>query len=128
MLNELKIAIKTLTDKNSIKLWEWLLTFADKKGPYGYTRDNTYNNDFNRFPNKEGYVFEEKPHNDIKTASWTKELIDIFYNKKDLLLPGEIDMIKRWIRFGIKSTYDKNDPSTLYTKIEEIDYYEDEKE
>jgi hypothetical protein len=124
MLKELKNAVSTLTDKNSIKLWNWLLESADKKGPFGYTRDHTYNNDFDRFPTKEGYVFDELPHNDIKTASWTQELLNMYHKSPELLLPKESEMIKRWLKNGIKSTYNKNDKSTLYTKIKEMDYYE----
>ena len=125
MLYELKKAIKnTVTDKLSLKLWNWLLSFADKKGPY--TRDNSYNNDFKRFKDPEGWTPKETAHNDWRTSSWKLELEKMYYEKPELLFDGEKEMIENWLKLEkegkeLPSTY--SEKTGLHDTIKSMYYY-----
>lgn len=127
MLNELKKAIsKEVTDKLSLKLWNWLLKMADNKT--WYKRDHTYNNDFQRFPTPEGYDFGECAHNDWRKSSWKLELENIYKNKPELLFPGEKEMIENWLKLEeegkeLPTTYDSNDKLVAKQRIKTVDYY-----
>ena len=127
MLNELKKAIsKEVTDKLSLKLWDWLLKMADNKT--WYKRDHTYNNDFQRFPTPEGYDFGECAHNDWRKSSWKLELENIYKNKPELLFPGEKEMIENWLKLEeegkeLPTTYDSNDKLVAKQRIKTVDYY-----
>ena len=127
MLRELKTAIKNeVTDPLSIKLWNWLITFADKKS--WYKREHTYNNDFERFKTPDGYKFEEYAHNDWRKSSWKIELERIYKEEPELLFPGEAEMIEKWMNLEkegkeLPSTYKANEPYTAETRIKTVDYY-----
>lgn len=127
MLRELKTAIKNeVTDPLSIKLWNWLITFADNKS--WYKRDHTYNNDFERFKTPDGYKFEEYAHNDWRKSSWKIELERIYKEEPELLFPGEAEMIEKWMNLEkegkeLPSTYKANEPYTAETRIKTVDYY-----
>ena len=127
MLRELKTAIKNeVTDPLSIKLWNWLITFADNKS--WYKRDHTYNNDFERFKTPDGYKFEEYAHNDWRKSSWKIELERIYKEEPELLFPGEAEMIEKWMKLEkegkeLPSTYKADEPYTAETRIKTIDYY-----
>lgn len=125
MLYELKKAVKeTVTDKLSLKLWNWLFSFADKKS--AYTRDNSYNNDFKRFPDPEGFVPRETAHNDWRTSAWKLELEKMYWEHPELLFDGEKEMIEKWMKqenegIPLKTTY--SEKTGLHDKIKEMDYY-----
>ena len=126
MRYELVKAIDKLTDPLSKKLWNWLLTFSDRK--QFYKRDHTYNNDFSRYPTPEGYDFGECAHNDWRTSSWKIELEKMYYNNPELLLPGESEMIENWIKLEsegkeLKSDYNPEDSSVARTRIKKMYYY-----
>lgn len=127
MLFELKKAIKeTVTDKLSLKLWTWLLSFADNKS--WYKRDHTYNNDFNRFETPKEYVFDEPAHNDWRKSSWKIELEQMYYFKPELLFDGEKEMIEKWLKLEkenkeLPTTYDETFEKTAKTAIKKVDYY-----
>ena len=128
MLYELKKAIKEqVTDKLSLKLWNWLLSFADKKS--AYVRDNSYNNDFKRFPDPENWTPDEPARNDWRTSSWKLELENMYYNRPELLFDGEKEMIENWLKLEkegkeLPSTYSKKEG--LHDKIKEMYYYKGE--
>lgn len=130
MLLELKKAIKEqVKDKLSLKLWNWLLTFVDKKS--WYKRDHTYNNDFERFKTPEGYEFSEAAHNDWRKSSWKLELEKIYYERPELLFDGEKEMIKKWLELEkegkeLPSTYDKNFKKVAEQAIKDVYYYKKE--
>ena len=132
MRNELVKAIETqVTDPLSKKLWKWLLTFSDRKT--FYKRDNTYNNDFARYPTPEGYDFGNKAHNDWRKSSWKLELEDMYKNQPELLLPGEKEMIEKWMAAEangeeLPADYDPNDWSTAVTRIKQMPYYRSKEE
>lgn len=127
MLRELKTAIKNeVTDPLSIKLWNWLITFADNKS--WYKRDHTYNNDFERFKTPDGYKFEEYAHNDWRKSSWKIELERIYKEEPELLFPGEAEMIEKWMKLEkegkeLPSTYKADESYTAETRIKTVDYY-----
>lgn len=128
MLFELKKAIKEqVTDKLSLKLWNWLLSFADKKS--AYTRDNSYNNDFKRFPDPEGWTPSEPARNDWRKSSWKLELEKMYYERPELLFDGEKEMIEKWLKLEkegkeLPSTYSETEG--LHDKIKEMYYYLDD--
>lgn len=133
MLRELREAIfSQVTDKLSLKLWRWLLTMADNKKPY--TRDHTYNNDFDRFGvNDINYYTnqEECAHNDWRKSSWKLELEKMLKEQPDLLFDMEDNMISNWIELennGIElpTTYDSESPLVAKNRIKTTDYYNKE--
>lgn len=127
MRNELENAIiDNVTDPLSVKLWYWLLSMSDNKK--AYTRDHTYNNDFERFPTPEGYDFGECAHNDWRKSSWKLELEQIYKNRPELLFPGEKEMILKWMAEEnagkeLPTTYDENSPLVAKNRIKTTDYY-----
>ena len=126
MLLELKKEVEKIKDPLSKKLWNWLLTFADNKK--AYTRDHTYNNDFERFSLPEDYVQDECAHNDWRKSSWKLELEKIYKEKPELLFPGEKEMIERWMaiekeNLPLPTTYDSESPLVAKNRIKTVDYY-----
>ena len=126
MLLELKKEVEKIKDPLSKKLWNWLLTFADNKK--AYTRDHTYNNDFERFSLPENYVRDECAHNDWRKSSWKLELEKIYKEKPELLFPGEKEMIERWMaiekeNLPLPTTYDSESPLVAKNRIKTMDYY-----
>ena len=126
MLLELKKEVEKIKDPLSKKLWDWLLTFADNKK--AYTRDHTYNNDFERFSLPDNYVQDECAHNDWRKSSWKLELEKIYKEKPELLFPGEKEMIERWMaiekeNLPLPTTYDSESPLVAKNRIKTMDYY-----
>lgn len=126
MRNEVKKAIDKVTDPLSKKLYEWMFAFTDHKT--WYKRDHTYNNDFARYPTPDGYKFSEAAHNDWRKSSWKIELENYYKNKPELLLPGEKEMIEKWLdaeKKGEKlpTTYDPNFDLVAEKRIKTVDYY-----
>lgn len=123
MLHELRKAIdEQVTDKLSRKLWDWLLTFADKKKWFS---NHTFNNDFERFKTPEDHVWEEPAHNDWRKSGWRYELEHMYHNRPELLLPGEEEMIAKWMSTEgeLPSTYDENYEKCPEQSIKQMDYY-----
>ena len=126
MLLELKKEVEKIKDPLSKKLWNWLLTFADNKK--AYTRDHTYNNDFERFSLPDNYAHDECAHNDWRKSSWKLELEKIYKEKPELLFPGEKEMIERWMaiekeNLPLPTTYDSESPLVAKNRIKTMDYY-----
>lgn len=129
MLRELKNAIKEqVTDTNSLRLWNWLLSQADHKT--WYKRGGHYNNDFDRYPTPQGFVFPEPAHNDWRKSGWKLELERMYEKQPDLLLPGEKEMIERWkkeeeVMGEAHTTYDENYYKAPPQAIKETYYYKE---
>lgn len=123
MYHELRKAIdETVTDKLSLKLWNWLLSFADKKT--FHHRDNNYNNDFARYHTPEGFKFKEPAHNDWRKSAWKIELEKMYFNKPELLFPGEKEMIESWLNCEeLPTTYDENFEKSTQAMIKKEPYY-----
>lgn len=112
---------KHIKDKYNKQLWSWLLSFADKKGPY--LRDHTYNNDFNRFETPKNYK-SAPAHNDWRRSGWKLELENIKLYKPYLLFNGESEMIARWSNNkDLKTTFDKNGVWAGRNMVEKANYY-----
>ena len=119
-------AVEQIKDPLSKKLWNWLLTFSDRKT--WYKRDHTYNNDFARYPTPEGYKFEEPAHNDWRKSSWKLELEKMYRERPELLFPGEPEMIKKWMDAEARgeelpTTYDPDFKLTAKARIRTVPYY-----
>lgn len=128
MLCELRKEVEKIKDPLSKKLWTWLFTFADNKK--AYTRDHTYNNDFERFRLPNDYISDECAHNDWRKSSWKIELEQIYHNRPELLFPGEGEMIARWLQAEqdgqvLPTTYDSDSELVAKNRIKETDYYEE---
>lgn len=121
----LKDEIEKCTDPLSIKLWKWLMSFCDKKGPY--LRDAHFNNDFKRFAEPEDYKFDEPANNDFRESNWFYELLRMHKEESELLLPKEKEMIESWLEYPdkehIPSTYDPDFEKAPPTLIKQQDYY-----
>ena len=126
MLRELKKEVAKCEDPLSKKLWNWLIPMCDKKGPY--LRDAHFNNDFKRIPEPEGYEFPEPANNDFRKSNWYYELIRIYKEEPDLLLPGEKEMVESWLECEkngaeVPSTYDESFEKAPPVLIKQQDYY-----
>ena len=126
MRNEVRKEIEKVTDPLSKKLWNWLFSFTDNKKRYN--RDHTYNNDFKRFAEPEGYEFSEPAHNDWRKSSWKIEMEKMYKERPELLLDGEKEMIEKWMDMEAKgielpTTYDPNFELTAKARIKTVDYY-----
>ena len=126
MRHEVIKAVENIKDPLSKKIWNWLLTFSDRKT--WYKRDHTYNNDFARYPTPEGYQFEEPAHNDWRKSSWKLELEKMYKERPELLLPGEPEMIKKWMDAEARgeelpTTYDPEFKLTAKARIKTVPYY-----
>lgn len=124
----IKAINEQVTDPLSKKLWNWLLSFTDRKS--FYKRDHAFNNDFVRFKAPEGYDFGEPAHNDWRKSSWKRELEEIYKNKPYLLFDGEKEMIEDWMekeKQGIElpTTYEENSKFSPVTRIKDMDYYKE---
>lgn len=130
MLRELQKEIQKIKDPLSKKLWIWLYSFADNKK--AYTRDHTYNNDFDRYSLPADFVQDECAHNDWRKSSWKLELEKIYREKPELLFSGEKEMIERWLEKEkngeeLPTTYDSESPLVAKNRIKTVDYYEKDK-
>lgn len=126
MRNEVRKAIDKISDPLSKKLYEWMFAFTDFKT--WYKRDHTYNNDFARYPTPDDYEFSEAAHNDWRKSSWKIELENYYKNKPELLLPGEKEMIEKWLDAESKgeelpATYDPDFDLVAEKRIKTVDYY-----
>ena len=130
MLKAVKSKIALVNDNNSRKLLYWMLCFCDRKT--AYTRDETYNNDFKRFPDMPNYVYPTSAHNDWRKSSWKLELEHIYRTDKDLLLPGEKEMIESWLKLEaegkeLPTTYINGAWWNLAERIKDMPYYKAKK-
>ena len=123
MRKELWRVIENCIDPLSKKLLLWLFEKSDKKGPY--TRDNTYNNDFERFHSDK--VPSDYAHNDMRKSGWKMELERMLQNREDLLLPGEKEMITSWTD-DMQVSYVQYNPWNLCNFIKRMPYYNKKKE
>ncbi len=126
MMYKLKITAIGLQDDNSKRLIKWMLEFCDKKGPY--TRDETYCNDFKRFPDKPGYTPPTSAHNDWRKSSWKLELEQLYNERPFLLLPGEAEMISNWLELEaqgkeLPTSYVEGAWWNLKERIKDMPYY-----
>ena len=115
-----------VTDKLSLKLWEWLLSKADVKK---YSTNVTYRNDFTRYELPVDAKFVENAHNDWRKSQWKLELERMYNTKSFLLADTELAMIYNWLRCekegkDLPATYNSNDSFTPEQSVKRMEYYD----
>ena len=131
MYNELRKAIDTLTDEQSIKLWKWLLPESKCINDKLYTRERLFNSDFTY--TDEAFELKTKALNDWRKSGWKLELERMYNNKPELLTEQEKATILRWELDEIhnqelKTTYDNTQKDVLVNAIKQTDYYHNYRE
>ncbi len=121
-------AIDKLQDPLSKKLWQWLM--KNSINNKWITPNYTYGVNMERYPQPEGFVERETPHNNYTKSSWLHELINYYDNRPEMLLPNEKEMIEKWESYlekgePLPNTFDPNDPKALQNAIKHTDYYKD---
>lgn len=128
MFHELRIAIDELTDKNSIKLWNWLITEEKCINDSFYNRERLYNSDFTSLVYT-GYTPDVPALNDWRNSGWKLQLEQMLNDTPWLLTMREKSTINKWLEYeqrGIKlpTTYDGTQRDVLKNAIKETDYYD----
>lgn len=123
MYHELHKAILTLTDKNSIKLWNWLI--KEDKCIYDgiYKRERLFNSDFT---NDKSYKPDRDALNDWRKSGWKLELERMYHTKPYLLTEREYQTVKTWLNKKVNelpTTYNDKKNDILVNAIKDTDYY-----
>lgn len=124
MYSELRNAIDNLTDKQSIKLWKWLLPESKCINDKLYTRERLFNSDFTY--TEEAYKLPTKALNDWRKSGWKLELERMFCERPDLLTMTEMKAIAKWTEVSpdeLPTTYDNTAKDVLVNAIKNTDYY-----
>jgi hypothetical protein len=122
MYRELRKAINELTDKNSIKLYNWLFPEQKCINDGYYTRERLYNSDFTR----ENYTPKMPALNDWRKSGWKNELERMLENKSNYLTNQEISIIESWKNKRedeLFTTYSSEEPDVLKNMIKQMDYF-----
>ena len=128
MYNEVKNMIATLTDVNSINLWNWLINERNCMNDGLYTRERLYNSDFTTLgePND---AIKTVAINDWRKSGWKQELERMYYEEPCLITAKERGLVERWQeleRTGeLKTTYDCYSPDALCNAIKTMPYYKE---
>ena len=128
MYHEVQKMIAGLTDKNSIRLWGWLINENNCMNDKPYNRESLYNSDFN-FSKKD--VVEVRPAiNDWRKSGWKLELERMFHEEPELLTIDEMQRIQNWKSMeaaGVElpTSYDNTRNDVLCNAIEQMDYYKE---
>lgn len=124
MYFELKCAINSLTDKNSIALWNWLI--KENKCIYDgiYARERLFNSDFTY---DKTYTPSKDALNDWRKSGWKLELERMYNTKPYLLTEKEKVAISNWLKDEqfreLKTSYNKTKKDVLVNAIKNMDYY-----
>lgn len=137
MFNCLKNAIDRLNDKNSIKLWKWLINESNCINDAIYTRERLYCSDFTTpgQNNQGNYAI-----NDWRRSGWKLELERMLDEEPYLLTDYEMALIKTWKSMQedyvnafpdkscidvLSTSYNSNEADVLCNCIKETDYYKE---
>lgn len=128
MRRNLLDAMKSLQDPLSIKLWNWIM--SKSINTKWITPNYTYGVNMERYPQPEGFVERETPHNDYTKSSWMMELFHYYNDCPEMLLPNEKEMIESWLNTicegkALPNTFNPDDPKALQNAIKHTDYYKD---
>lgn len=103
IIKELKKAIAESTEMDELDryIYSYLLSTCDAQGALskkGSCCDAMFGNSFKRYPDANSYVTKatENALLDYTKLAWYKELIRIYHEEPELLLPDEREMIERW--------------------------------
>ena len=123
MLYEVVNMIVNCKDKNSIKLWKWLISYEKCINDKIYKRERLYNSDFTNLGKP---VNDKKALNDWRKSGWKLELERMSKEEPELLTENEISLIRFWQGLNkLESTYDENNPEVLKNSIKQMDYYKE---
>lgn len=131
MYAAVKAMVSKLTDKNSIKLWNWLVNEHNCMNDGLYTRERLYNSDFTTLgePNNKITTIAI---NDWRKSGWKLELERMYSQEPELLTKHEQDLIAEWTFDEItgktlKTTYSSDNPESLCNAIKKMPYYKEQK-
>lgn len=132
MYNEVKKMIATLTDKNSINLWNWLVNEHNCMNDGIYTRERLYNSDFTTL-GEHNEKIKTVAINDWRKSGWKLELERMYAEEPELLTKHEQDLVAEWTFAEItgkklKTTYSSTNPESLCNAIKTMPYYIEEEE
>ena len=127
MYREVRKMVDTLTDKNSIKLWNWLINEKNCMNDGIYTRERLYNSDFTTMGVPRAEI-KTVAINDWRKSGWKLELERMYVEEPDLLTDNEKQLIKMWQSLEdqgltLLTTYDSDSPDTLRNTIRKMPYY-----
>lgn len=119
-----------MTDKNSVKLWNWLINEKNCMNDGIYTRERLYNSDFTTMGEPRAEI-ETVAINDWRKSGWKKELERMYVVEPDLLTDNEKELIEMWQSLEdqgltLLTTYDSNSPDALCNAIKKMPYYKED--
>lgn len=122
--------IKTLKDKNSKMIWEWLINEKNCINDGIYQRASIFNSDFSPLQNKDSEYKPEVPaQNDWRKSCWKMELERMYKEEPHLLTEKEKKEIEYWTNEeDLVTTFDENNPWTPNKMIKGCYYYEERKD
>lgn len=126
MYKELRRAIGILLDRQSYKLWAWLINDQKCINDGYYERERLYNSDFTVMDYKPSYP----ALNDWRNSGWKKELERMYYSDEGFITTREEDTIELWHHLedtgrGLPTTYDNTQPDVAVNMIKTMDYYKE---
>ena len=124
MYKELIDMIGSVTDKNSLHLYEWL--FPERKciNDGLYRRERLFNSDFTEYD----YRYDKPALNDWRKSGWKKELEEMYIYDRAYLTEKEQLRIEHWLCIPddcLPTTYDKDAPDVLVNMIKTMPYYKE---
>ena len=123
MYASLNYNIGQLKDKQSRRLWEWLISEKKCINDGFYERERLYNSDFTQIRHSKLPAL-----NDWRKSGWKLELERMLKHKPWLLTSREIEYVNSWLTVNnsddLPTTYDGTQPDVLKNAIKEMDYYE----
>lgn len=126
MFAEINEAIHFLKDKQSIKLWRWLINEKSCINDGFYERERLFNSDFTH-PGV-NTKFNRPALNDWRNSGWKMELERMSEERPYLLTNNELDEVRSWKNKNkeeLATTYDGTQRDVLKNAIKEMDYYVD---
>ena len=132
MYAAVKAMIGKLTDKNSIKLWNWLINERNCMNDGIYTRERLYNSDFTTLGEPNDKI-KTVAINDWRKSGWKQELERMYNEESYLLTDKEINLVEHWTKLEqegceLKTTYDCNNPESLCNAIKKMPYYKEHRD
>ena len=127
MFWEIKKAIDSLNDSNSIILWKWLVNEKNCIDDNFYKRTNVFNGDFLPFSN---VPVKFPAQNDWRKSCWKTELERMYKYEPWLLTNKELREINHWKSVEengteLPTTYDRKLPRNAINSIKTTTYYKE---
>ena len=124
MYAEIKKMLKEVTDKNSIKLYNWCLPEKSCINDGFYKRERLYNSDFT----SDNYNYDLPAINDWRKSCWKMEMERMLWEEPHLLTIRERERVLWWIKAQdrgeeLPTTYDPEQPDVAKNMIKKMAYY-----